>query len=337
MVTAHIPQEAVQALRWAKEHGRDVFVLGGGSNLVVADRGFDGLVLHVGFRGCHVRSIDGELHLTASAGEPWDTVVARSVEAGFAGLECLSGIPGTVGGTPIQNVGAYGQDVANVIDTIVAIDRQTEQIVQLSGTDCGFRYRWSRFKGEDRHRFIVTSVSFRLHSQEPTLSYPDVIAHLARPLPAAPSVADVRHAVLAIRRSKGMVIDAQDRDSRSVGSFYMNPVVDAQVYRELERTAATFGKPPGFPAADGSVKIPAAWLIERAGFHKGYVRGAAGISTKHPLALINRGGASAREIVELAVMIKRRVADTFGIGLLPEPVFVGFDDDESVAYLQKAL
>lgn len=334
-LSAHNAHRALQARRWAAAHGVDVFVLGGGSNLVIADEGFNGLVLQVAFRGCELRIVNDELHLEAAAGERWDGIVARIVDAGFAGVECLSGIPGTVGGTPIQNVGAYGQEVGDVIEAVTVVDCETERVVQLTAAECEFRYRQSRFKSRDRERFIVTSVSFRLRNEAPAITYPDVKAYLERHGVQEPTVAEVRRAVLAIRRSKGMVMDLRDVDTRSVGSFFVNPVVTRTMYGELERAASAKGDTiPGYRLDDLHVKIPAAWLIEHSGFAKGYGKGAASISTKHPLALTNRGGATAREIIDLAVEIKQRVANVFGIRLMPEPIFVGFGDDEQVAYLR---
>jgi UDP-N-acetylmuramate dehydrogenase len=332
--TAH---EAVQALHWARAQGQKVFVLGGGSNLVVSDEGFDGLVLQVGFRGLEVRIEQDELHVEAGAGQRWDGVVAQTVAAGFGGLECLSGIPGTVGGTPIQNVGAYGQEVAGSIAAVTAIDREDERVVVLKPSECDFGYRHSRFKGRDRDRFIITHVSFLLKRERPTVVYADVAEYLERAKVAEPTVEDVRRAVLTTRRGKGMVVDLRDTDTRSVGSFFTNPVVTEAAHADLDRQFSLKGeRTPGFRQADGNVKIPAAWLIERAGFPKGYQKGAAGISTKHPLALINRGGATAREIIDLAVEIKQRVANAFGIRLRTEPIFVGLDGDERVAYLEQA-
>lgn len=336
-LTVRTAHEAVQAFHWAKERNQNVFVLGGGSNLVIADTGFDGLVLQVGFAGVETRVVHDELHVEAGAGEQWDAVVARTVAAGFGGLECLSGIPGTVGGTPVQNVGAYGQEVAGSIAAVTAIDRGDARAVTLKASECEFGYRQSRFKGRDRDRFMITSVSFLLKRDTPTVSYADVAKHLEGARVTEPSVADVRRAVLTIRRGKGMVVDLRDTDTRSVGSFFMNPVIGEAAHAELDRQFSLKGEDtPGFRLPRGQVKIPAAWLIERAGFPKGYRKGAAGISTKHPLALINRGGATAREIINLAVEIKQRVANAFGIRLRTEPMFVGFGDDEQVAYLEHA-
>ena len=321
--------EQVQAAgRWAADRGLPLFVLGGGSNIVVSGRGFPGLVLHVAIAGAHLHPAGSEAILDAGAGEPWDAVVARAVAAGYAGLECLSGIPGSVGGTPIQNVGAYGQEVAGSILHVTVVDTHAGDILQIPAAACGFEYRQSRFKQADAGRFIVCGVTYRLGRGAPTVTYPDVIAWVHAEGLERPSVADVRRGVLEIRRGKGMVLDEADPDTRSVGSFFMNPVIPAAAH-------AAFGS-PAFPMPGGSVKIPAAWLIERAGFARGSAEGRAAISSKHPLALVNRGGASAEDVVALACRIKRAVLDRFGIALRPEPVFVGFGNDDRVSFLQKA-
>ncbi len=341
-VRAERADDVAAADAWCAERGVQMFVLGGGSNLVIADEGFSGLVLLIGMRGTSDIADDDEIVVTARAGEPWDDFVASVVGQGFAGLECLSGIPGTIGGTPIQNVGAYGQEVAGTIESVGVFDRQDRSFRRLAAADCGFSYRMSRFKGDDSGRFVVCEVAFRLRRGAPNTTYPDVIAYLnAEPNRAqrdahnrSPGVVDVREAVLAVRRSKGMVIDALDPDTRSVGSFFMNPVVTTGV----RETIASIGHaaPPGYVMPDGRVKIPAAWLIERSGFLKGYRLERAGISTKHPLALVNLGGAAARNVVGLATRIKRAVADRFGVWLVPEPMFVGFEDNPELDYLQRA-
>lgn len=321
-------EEVQAARRWAADRGLPLFVLGGGSNIVVSDRGFPGLVLHVTIAGAHLHPAGSEAILDAGAGEPWDAVVSRAVGAGYAGLECLSGIPGSAGGTPIQNVGAYGQEVAESILHVTVLDARSGEIVQMPARECGFQYRQSRFKQADAGRFIVCGVTYRLARGAPTVTYPDVIAWVHGQGLARPTVADVRRGVIEIRRRKGMVLDEADPDTRSVGSFFMNPIVPAARHAALGS--------PGFPMPDGSMKIPAAWLIECTGFARGFGEGRAGVSSKHPLALVNRGGASAEDIVALACRIKRAVLDRFDIALRPEPVFVGFGDDDRVRFLQKA-
>jgi len=329
---AETADDVAAAHRWSRERGVPLFVLGGGSNLVIADDGVDGLVLRMGIRGLRFETGDGETRVISGAGEAWDRLVRNAVERGLAGVECLSGIPGTVGGTPIQNVGAYGQEVAETIESVDVFDLAAAQFRALASTDCGFEYRMSRFKREDRDRFVVCGVTFRLREGSPTATYPDIVQHLERAGRSAASVADVRQAVLDVRRRKGMVIDAADTDTRSVGSFFMNPIVAAG---DRDRVASAAGTaPPGFLMADARVKIPAAWLIERAGFRRGESDGAVGISSKHTLALVNRGGATARDVLRLASRIKRAVVEKFGVWLRPEPVFVGFDADPDVAYLQ---
>jgi UDP-N-acetylmuramate dehydrogenase len=321
--SAHV--EAAYA--WAKERDLPVFVLGGGSNLVVSDDGIRGLVLQVGIDGMELREEGEEALVTAGAGEPWDRLVARVVDAGYAGLETLSGIPGLVGGTPIQNVGAYGQEVSDTIESVTAFDTQTGRVAELSAAECDFRYRQSRFKSTDAGRFVICRVAFRVRRSAPTVTYPDVVRWIEESGLERPTIADVRRGVIEIRRRKGMVLDPADPDTRSVGSFFMNPVVPSS-------TPARIGS-PFFPMPDGGVKIPAAWLIEHAGFHKGFSIGAAAVSSKHPLAIVNRGGATSADIVKLACRIKSAVIDRFGIALRPEPIFAGFGDDERVAFLQR--
>jgi UDP-N-acetylmuramate dehydrogenase len=317
------------ALTWAAERGLPVLPVGGGSNLVVADAGWPGLALQIAMRGMAFAPDGDATRLTAGAGEVWDALVAAAVERGLAGLECLSGIPGWVGGTPIQNVGAYGQEVADTLHSVTVIERAGGAVHEFSAAECGFAYRMSRFKGVDAGRYLVVSVRFRLRSGAPTLRYPDLKAELAGRGISAPTLADARAAVLTVRASKGMVLDAADPDSVSVGSFFMNPVVSA-----AEHTALAAQGAPGHAAGADLVKVPAAWLIEHAGFAKGHVAGAVGLSTKHPLAIINRGGATAREVVALASAIKRAVDARFGIRLRAEPVLAGFGDDADVAHLQ---
>ena len=325
-VRASAVEEVEAAHRWAQDRHLSLFVLGGGSNIVVGDEGFDGLVLHVAIGGATFGADADEAVVDAGAGEPWDPIVARAVAEGYGGVECLSGIPGYVGGTPIQNVGAYGQEVAQTIRSVTAVDLHSGDAIEIPASACGFSYRQSRFKQHDAGRFVVCRVSFRLHRGARPVAYPDVVAWMEQRRLTTPTVHDIRQAVLDIRRGKGMVLDARDRDTRSVGSFFMNPVVPAA-------TAAALGAPT-FSMPDARVKIPAAWLIERAGFRRGFAAGAAGVSSKHPLAIVNRGGARAGDILDLACRIKRAVLDRFGVALRPEPVFVGLDRDHRVRFLQ---
>jgi UDP-N-acetylmuramate dehydrogenase len=332
LLHARTADDVSRAHRWSESEAVPLFVIGGGSNLVIADEGFDGLVVRVDLRG-RTFSTDGRDTLViVGAGEPWDAIVGDCVGRGLAGLECLSGIPGTVGGTPIQNVGAYGQDVAGSIDHVTAYDRQTRAVVRLAGGECGFAYRTSRFKRADAGRFVILGVTYRVHPGPPTSTYPDIVEDLSRAGVSSPDVADVRNAVLAVRRRKGMVIDQSDPDTRSVGSFFMNPIVGQA---DRDRVAARAGaEPPAFAASSGRLKLPAAWLIERAGFRRGDGDGKVGISTKHTLALINRGGATAYDVLRFATRIKRGVLDRFGISLRPEPIFVGFGRDHDLDFLK---
>jgi UDP-N-acetylmuramate dehydrogenase len=333
-VTARDAEEVAEANRWCRDRQLPMTVLGGGSNVVVADQGLEGMVLHIGIAGVREAPDSSGARVSAGAGEPWDSLVGFSVNRGFAGLECLSGIPGLVGGTPIQNVGAYGQEVADTIESVVVYDRAAEDLRTFAAADCGFAYRSSRFKHADQGRFIVCEVTFTLRAGRPRPSYPDVTAALAADGLGSPTVADVRRTVLSIRRRKGMVLDAADPDSRSVGSFFVNPVVPLQ---QVERLGSMAGSsPPRYPVSDVSAKVPAAWLIEQAGFARGDGDGPVGISGKHTLAIVNRGGATARDVVRFAARVKQRVVDRFGIWLRPEPVFLGFGDDPVVAFLQRA-
>jgi UDP-N-acetylmuramate dehydrogenase len=323
------PAAAAAGLDWAARRRVPLFVLGGGSNVVIADEGFAGLVLRVTIRGV-AEEPDGDRRLvTAGAGEEWDALVARAVTAGWAGIECLSGIPGSVGATPIQNVGAYGQDVAETVVAVEAISREDGSRRRFAAEECGFDYRDSVFKRAERDRWILLGVIYALRpGAPPAVRYPELARRLeAEAAGREPDLASVRAAVLALRRGKGMVLDAGDPDTRSDGSFFVNPVLPSEgLDRFLERAAARGLAPeavPRFAATDG-VKLSAAWLIERAGLGKGHRHGAVGISSKHALAIVNRGGGTAREVVELAREIRRRVEDAFGIVLEPEPNFVGF-------------
>jgi UDP-N-acetylmuramate dehydrogenase len=332
LMRAESVDDIIAAHRWSIDRGVGMFLLGGGSNVVIADSGIDGLVVYLALSGIEVGMDGPDTLLTASAGEPWDAVVRASIARGLAGLECLSGIPGTAGATPIQNVGAYGQEVADTIERVTVYDRVASRTQTLGREACGFAYRMSRFKHDDKDRFVVCDVTFRLRPGSPTVTYPDIINHLGRAGISSPSIDDVRQAVLAVRRRKGMVLDTTDPDTYSVGSFFMNPIVTAG---DRERVASAAGvSAPGFPLPDGRVKIPAAWLIEHAGFQRGDADGPVSISTKHTLALVNRGGATARDVLRLAARIKRRVSDRFGVPLRPEPVFAGFDGDADVDYLR---
>jgi UDP-N-acetylmuramate dehydrogenase len=320
-VAAASEAEIAEACAWTREKGVPLFVLGGGSNVLVADAGFDGLALHVVLQGIEQ---DREL-LSAAAGTPWEHCVQQATEAGLAGIECLAGIPGTVGGTPVQNVGAYGQEVSTVIERVRGFDRVAEEFVEFANAECGFAYRRSRFNTTDRGRYVVTRVDYRLRQNgAPTLTYAELKAHFSG-REKSPSLIEVADAVRGIRRSKGMLLVEGDPDCCSAGSFFKNPTVTPEVAEHAKQIAAESGATLRvFPAEAGLVKIPAAWLIEQAGFRKGYALGAAGISSKHTLALVNRGGATALEILSLAGRIRAAVEARFGIRLQMEPEMVGF-------------
>jgi UDP-N-acetylmuramate dehydrogenase len=314
--------EAGEALAWATERKLPVFVMGGGSNLLISDDGFAGLVLKTDLCGVTVESEDEFATVRVAAGEPWDPFVERAVQSGWAGIECLSGIPGSTGATPIQNVGAYGQDVSETIIRVEVLDRTTGLVQSFTNEECRFGYRSSRFKNDERDRYIVVSVTFRLKKNGPaTVRYPELQRYLDERHVSLHDLETVREAVIAIRKRKGMVIDAADPDTRSDGSFFMNPVLAAD---EFARFKSVADGAPGFPSADGSVKVSAAWLIENAGFHKAFVHGNVGLSSKHSLAVINRGGGTAREVVELVEMIQNGVRQKFGVEIHPEPNFIGF-------------
>lgn len=315
--------ELVEAFRWAGERGlkldSGVFVLGGGSNLLVADGGFDGLVVRVGLKG--IEADGGAGVYRVAAGEEWDGFVSRTVADGCAGVECLAGIPGTVGGTPVQNVGAYGQEVAETIERVRVMDRGTLEFFELNAAECGFAYRQSIFNTTARGRYVVTRVDYRLRpGGEANLRYADL--QKAFGVGTKPGLASVAAAVREIRRGKGMLLVDGDADCRSAGSFFRNPVIGAKAFQALtERLGA---KPPHYEAGSGRVKLPAAWLIEQAGFRKGFAMGQVGISSRHTLALVNRGGGTAAEMMALREQIVDAVETRFGMRLEMEPVLLGF-------------
>jgi UDP-N-acetylmuramate dehydrogenase len=310
--------EVVEAVAFARELKVPLFVLGGGSNLLVSDDGFSGVVLHMAIRG--VEREGGVLRV--GAGELWDGFVQQAVDAGLQGLECLAGIPGTVGGTPVQNVGAYGQEVSETIVSVRCFDTATEQFVELSNAECGFAYRTSLFNTTQRGRYIVTRVDFRLHGGgAPCLKYADLRRYFEKK--PQPSLAEVADAVRTIRRGKGMVVDAGDPNSRSAGSFFRNPIVAKEILLKVSEAAGVgVDAVPHWPAGEGLIKLPAAWLLEQAGFVRGYVMGRAGISSRHTLAVINRGDATAADIIALREQIMATVRLKFDIELEQEPVNV---------------
>lgn len=326
LVDAQSEGDVLEALAWAKGRGVAVRVLGGGSNLVVADAGFDGLVIAVGLRGIATASErDGsDAELTAQGGEPWDNVVAYAVARGLAGLEGLSGIPGCAGATPIQNVGAYGQEVAETISSVRAIDRETGTAVELSAQDCRFAYRDSFFKSEAPERFVVTAVRFRLTARAPApVRYPDLQRELERRQLPTPTLAELRDCVLAVRREKSMLLDPSDPNGRSCGSFFLNPIVSAADAERVRSVAGNIAVPT-YPQPDGRVKLAAGWLIEQSGFGKGLRDGNVGLSTKHALAIVAHEGATADEVARLSLRIREGVRARFGVELTPEPNFWGF-------------
>ncbi|MCC6498206.1 MAG: UDP-N-acetylmuramate dehydrogenase [Propionibacteriaceae bacterium] len=313
--------ELIGLVRDADEAGEPLLILGGGSNVVVADAGFDGTVVHTGrLRGIHTEDVAAcsGAFVKVAAGEPWDAFVAETITRRQVGIEALSGIPGLVGATPIQNVGAYGQEVGQTIARVRVYDRVERRVVTRSAVECHFAYRSSLFKAVP-DRFVVLSVSFQFRLG--TLSEPIRYAELARKLGVEPGVrapmTEVRQAVLELRRSKGMVLNADDHDTWSAGSFFTNPVLDVATAATLPEEA------PRFPQPDGRVKTSAAWLIEHAGFSRGFGPGLARLSSKHTLAVTNRGGASAADVLELARTVRDGVEDAYGIRLAPEPVLIG--------------
>lgn len=324
-VVATSTDAVIDAVSAADAEGRPVLVLGGGSNLLVADAGFGGTVVRLATRGIDVEESDACSGVTVrvAAGEPWDVFVAQAVARRWSGVEALSGIPGSTGATPIQNVGAYGQEVAETVARVRTWDRQQGRIATLANADCEFGYRTSRLKAERYRggpRFVVLEVTFQLALGE--LSAPVRYAELARVLEVRPGeragLPAVRDAVLTLRRGKGMVLDTADHDTWSAGSFFTNPVLDAAAAERLPEQA------PRWPTPDGRVKTSAAWLIEHAGFGRGHgLPGPASLSTKHTLALTNRGGARAEDLLALARQIRDGVREAHGIVLVPEPVLVG--------------
>jgi UDP-N-acetylmuramate dehydrogenase len=325
-VEARNEDELREAVDWVQSRNLPLFVLGGGSNLVVSDEGFPGLTLHVALRGIE-HTEDGIFD--AAAGEEWDGLVTRTVSTNCAGVECLSGIPGTVGGTPVQNVGAYGQDVSETIVSVRAFNIPTGEFVEFSNSDCQFAYRRSRFNTTDAGSFIVTRVRFALMPQgHPKIEYLDLKKYFEGRT-SLPSLQETRDAVRAIRHRKAMLIVEGDEDSRSAGSFFKNPVVSATTFERIAEQVRPQGvTPPSYPAENGRVKIAAAWLVEQSGLSKGFSLGPVAISRRHALAIVNRGGAKAQDVLALKNLIQARVRDKFGIELKPEPVFVGFSSDQ---------
>jgi UDP-N-acetylmuramate dehydrogenase len=320
--------EVQEAVRLARSRDLPLFVLGGGSNLVVADAGWPGLILKIAIPGIEQRSgfeDDGKVIFEVGAGEPWDRFVSRSVMSHCAGVECLSGIPGSVGGTPVQNVGAYGQEVSETIASVQVLDLRDGQVRDLCREACGFSYRASIFNTTERGRFIVLGVRYALLPEgKPRISYADLKRHFAG-RETMPDLAETREAVRHIRALKGMLLLERDPDCQSAGSFFKNPVLSEAGHEELKlRAAARSLNVPSYPALETHKKVSAAWLVEHSGFAKGYGMGRVGISSKHALAIVNRGGATAAEVLALKDQIQHRVEEIWGICLEPEPVLIGF-------------
>jgi UDP-N-acetylmuramate dehydrogenase len=332
-VEAKSENDIVEAVQFAETNNLEIFILGGGSNVLIADEGFDGLVLQIALRGIStgaqaslpaLSATAQKTQLTAQAGEDWDEFVAFCVENNLAGVECLSGIPGFVGGTPVQNVGAYGQEVSETIIAVRAFDRRTKSFVDLSNVQCGFAYRTSIFDTTEKNRYIVLNVTYALRrGGEPKIVYADLKKYFGE---KKPNLQETRDAVIEIRSAKSMVINENDPNSQSAGSFFKNPIVSKAKFTEISEKATSFGieSVPNFAFDDENVKVPAAWLIEKSGFQKGFRMGRAGLSTNHTLAIVNLGGAAAKDILALKEEIQAKVAECFEIQLKTEPVFVGF-------------
>ena len=323
LITADTEAELIDAVRTADESGEPVLVLGGGSNVLIGDEGFDGTVVRIATRGidADVSSCSGAT-VRVAAGEDWDGFVARSVEQEWSGIEALSGIPGLVGATPIQNVGAYGSEVSQTIASVRTWDRATQRQATFTVADCSFGYRWSRFKAEpDRYLVLEVIFQFSLGSLAAPVRYAELARTLGVAVGTRVPAADVRKSVLGLRAGKGMVLDAGDHDTWSAGSFFTNPILTSAEAAQLPAEAPRYGQP------DGRVKTSAAWLIEHAGFGKGFGatlgEGRATLSTKHTLAVTNRGSATAEDVLALAREVRSGVAQRFGITLIPEPVLVG--------------
>jgi len=317
LVSAASEEEIVAIVKDVDARGEPLFVLGGGSNVVIADAGWDGTVLRIASRG--VRKTGDDLEV--EAGEPWDALARNWVDDGLVGVECLAGIPGLTGATPMQNVGAYGQEVETTISRVRAFDREAKKLVDFASSECGFGYRTSMFRASTR--WVITRVTFRLRkgdSSEP-IRYTELSKALGIQDGERAPLRTVRDTVILLRKQKGMVLDPEDPETTSAGSFFTNPILNvATADRVAERAGAA---PPRFPAAGGNVKVPAAWLIERAGFSKGHTMGRAHISKKHALALVTENGATTVELLDLARAIRHGVHDAFGVMLQPEPMLVG--------------
>jgi UDP-N-acetylmuramate dehydrogenase len=325
LVEASTNAEVAGAIELSRSRALPLFVLGGGSNLVISDSGWPGVVLKIAIAGIDERSENGKSLFEVGAGVEWDKFVARAVARNCSGVECLSGIPGSVGGTPVQNVGAYGQEVAETIESVLALDTKDGQIRELCNEACGFSYRTSIFNTSEAGRYVILRVTYALDpGGAPRVHYADLKRYFAGRA-GVPTLAETRDAVRRIRAGKGMLITPGDEDCRSAGSFFKNPMLSPQQFDDLTaRATAKNLQIPSYPGLDAQKKISAAWLVEHSGFSRGHGDGAVGISRKHALAIVNRGQATAADIVEFKEEIQQRVEDLWGIRLQPEPVFVGF-------------
>lgn len=326
-VEAKSAGEVQEAAAFAAAKDVPLFVLGGGSNLVVADSGWPGLVLKVAILGIDQRAghnDEGKILFDVGAGESWDRFVSHAVMAKCAGVECLSGIPGSVGGTPVQNVGAYGQEVSQTIESVEVFDQEDRRVRELCAEACGFTYRSSIFNTTERGRFVILRVTYALTpGGVPHLEYADLQRHFEG-RETRPNLAETREAVRHIRARKGMLIVAGDPDCQSAGSFFKNPVLSKAQHEDLQKRAAAKGLHlPRYPALESHKKVSAAWLVEKSGFARGYGLGHVGISSKHALAIVNRGGATAAEVLALKDQIQQRVQEIWDVQLEPEPVMVG--------------
>jgi UDP-N-acetylmuramate dehydrogenase len=326
---AHDREQIVRALRWAAQRDLPAFVLGGGSNLVAGDAGFAGVVVQFASGGQTWTETATGFSVQVGAGEPWDDVVAESVRRGLAGMECLSGIPGHTGAAPVQNIGAYGHEVAEVIRSVEVLDRSSLDVATMDVASCGFGYRDSTFK-RDPDRFVILSVTLELSREaKPVIRYAELASALASQ--TRPSPAQIRETVLALRRKKSMVLDPDDENCRSAGSFFTNPVVEARVADQVVARALAHGvvsaaeQVPRFAVPDARVKLAAGWLIERSGIGKGFRMGPVGISTRHALALVHHGGGTTADLLRLALHVRQTVRERFEVTLAPEPVFLGVD------------
>jgi UDP-N-acetylmuramate dehydrogenase len=326
LIEARSQSEVEEAVAFVRAKNLPLFVLGGGSNLLVADSGWPGLVLKIAIPGIERRPglNEGKILFAVGAGESWDRFVSHAVVAKCAGVECLSGIPGSVGATPVQNVGAYGQEVSDTIESVEVFDCKDGQIRELCAEACGFSYRSSIFNTTERDRFIILRVTYALTpGGEAHLEYADLRRHFAG-RETRPNLAETREAVRHIRALKGMLIVPGDSDCHSAGSFFKNPILSEEQHQDLEkRSRARRLEIPSYPALEQRKKVSAAWLVEKSGFARGYGFGPVGISSKHALAIVNRGGASAADILALKDQIQQRVEEIWGVRLEPEPVFVG--------------